>query len=145
MHRTEQIHVTGRVWLWSQANIQHCVCTASLCHFPVWLFQIPFFSHTSYPNSSPATLGSKSCQRISEKTEAKEFPQFLPPNFRLDLIHVCHFLCPPVPVGDVSPSRLLLQAAFWITVHLMSSRTALLIVFSLYILSLLYGFVNINI
>ena len=31
------------------------------------------FSH-SYPNSSPVTLGSKSCQGISEKTEAKEFP-----------------------------------------------------------------------
>ena len=122
-----------------------CVHGITLCHFPVWLFQIPFFSHTSYPNSSPATLGSKSCQRISEKTEAKEFSQFLPPNFRLDLIHVCRFLCPPVPVGDVSPSRLLLQVALWITVHLMSSRTALLIVFSLCVLSFPYGFVSINI
>lgn len=117
----------------------------TLCHFPGWLFQTPFFSHTSYPNSSLVTLGSKSCQGISEKTEAKEFPQFLPPNFRPDLIQVCRFLCPPVPMGDVSPSRLLLQSAVCITVHLMSSRTASLIVFSLYIVNLPYGFVNINI
>ena len=128
------------------ASPRHCVCAASLCTF----FQCGDFRSLSFLTlltliPPPFTLGSKSCQRISEKTEAKEFPQFLPPNFRLDLIHVCRFLRPPVPLGDVSPSRLLLQSALWIPVHPMSSRTALLIVFSLYILSLPYGFVNISI
>ena len=122
-----------------------CVRGITLHFLPVWRFQILSFLTLLTLIPPPFTLGSKSCQRISEKTEAKEFPQFLPPNFRLDLIHVCRFLRPPVPLGDVSPSRLLLQSALWIPVHPMSSRTALLIVFSLYILSLPYGFVNISI
>lgn len=87
------------------SSTQRCFCVhsvLSLCHFPMWLFQVPHSSQTLYPTSS-VTLGNTSCQQILEKTEARrEFFHFLPANLELDLYPHPPFYVPPVPVEDVS-------------------------------------------
>lgn len=68
------------------------VCTqAPLCDiFQCGTFRYPAFlkllTLLPPPPLLAANLASRSCQQISEKTEAREFPQFLPPNLKLDLL-----------------------------------------------------------
>lgn len=86
---------------------QRCFCVHSvifLCHFPMWLFQVPHSSQTLYPISSPITLGNKSCQQILKKTEVRREFFFSIADSKFKTWSHPHppLLFSPVPMEDVS-------------------------------------------